>query len=85
MSILETKRGKVLEPSNAKSRGRSRRHKIVSIAAAPQFGSPRNLFSVWDEIADDIREARSIAVLLDFDGSLVKIHLMRFSGWALVK
>ncbi len=74
MSILETQHGKVVELSNAKSRDRSRRHKIVSIAAAPQFGSPRNLFSAWDEIADDIREARSVAVLSDFDGSLVKIQ-----------
>jgi trehalose-phosphatase len=74
MSILDRQRGKVLELSNAKSRGHARRHKIVSITAAPQFGSPRNLFSAWDEIADDIREARSIAVLSDFDGSLVKIQ-----------
>jgi hypothetical protein len=74
MSILETQRGKVLELASGKSSARGRRHKIVSIAAAPQFGSPRNLFSAWDEIADDIREARSIAVLSDFDGSLVKIQ-----------
>lgn len=74
MSILETQHSKVLELSNAKGRGRARRHKIVSIAAAPQFGSPRNLFAAWDELADDIREARSVAVLSDFDGSLVKIQ-----------
>lgn len=74
MSIVETKRGKVLELENAKDRSRSARRKIVSIAAAPQFGSPRNLFSVWDEIAEDLREARSVAVLSDFDGSLVKIQ-----------
>src|ERR1700685_2444940 len=74
MSILETQRGKVVELSNANGRGRARHHKIVSIAAAAQFGSPRNLFSAWDEIADDIREARSIAVLSDVDGSLVKIQ-----------
>jgi trehalose-phosphatase len=74
MTDQETKRGKVLELSDSKSRGRAPRHKIVSIAAAPQFGSPRNLFSDWDEIAEDLREARSIAVLSDFDGSLVKIQ-----------
>jgi len=74
MSILETQRGKILELAKANGRGRARQHKIVSIAAAPQFGSPRNLFSAWDEIADDIREARSIAVLSDFDGSLAKIQ-----------
>src|SRR5271168_2687289 len=74
MSILETQRGKVVELSNANGRGRARHHKIVSIAAAAQFGSPRNLFSAWDEIADDIREACSIAVLSDFDGSLAKIQ-----------
>jgi Trehalose-phosphatase len=74
MSILETQHGKVLELANGGGRGRARGHKIVSIAAAPQFGSPRNLFSAWNEIADDIREARSIAVLSDFDGSLAKIQ-----------
>src|SRR5271163_1447498 len=72
MSILETQRGKILELAKANGRGRARQHKIVSIAAAPQFGSPRNLFSAWDEIADDIREARSIAVLSDFEVSLAK-------------
>jgi trehalose-phosphatase len=74
MSILETQRGKVLELAKGGNHGRARHHKIVSIAAAPQFGSPRNLFSAWSEIADDIREARSIAVLSDFDGSLAKIQ-----------
>jgi trehalose-phosphatase len=74
MTILDTDRGKVLELSDAKSRGRGRRHKIVSIAAAPQFASPRDLFSAWDELRDDISEARTLAVLSDFDGSLVKIQ-----------
>jgi trehalose-phosphatase len=74
MTILETHPGKVLELPKGKGRGRAQRHKIVSISKAAQFGSPRNLFSIWDEIADDIRDARSVAVLSDFDGSLVKIQ-----------
>ena len=48
MSILETQHGKVLELANAKSRGRARRHKIVSIAAA-RNSARRGIYSAWDD------------------------------------
>lgn len=45
---------------------------IPRLAKGPR--SPRYLFRAWNEITDRIRNAESLALLLDFDGTLVRIQ-----------
>ena len=40
----------------------------------PAVHSPRYLFRAWGEIADRLRDAKTCALLLDFDGTLVKLQ-----------
>jgi trehalose 6-phosphate phosphatase len=42
--------------------------------ANPAVHSPRYLFRAWSEIAARIRDANTCALLLDFDGTLVKLQ-----------
>jgi len=42
--------------------------------SAPAAGSPRYLFRAWREITARIRNAEICALLLDFDGTLVKLQ-----------
>jgi trehalose 6-phosphate phosphatase len=41
---------------------------------SPAVHSPRYLFRTWSEIAGRIRDAKICALLLDFDGTLVKLQ-----------
>ena len=64
---IRTKQKRAIEPSRTHSG-----------ADAPQghaaAHAPRNLFRAWSEIAPRIRNAEMCALLLDFDGTLVKLQ-----------
>ena len=53
----------------------SRAHGLPATAKGnPGVHSPRYLFRAWNEIAAQIRDAKTCALLLDFDGTLVKLQ-----------
>jgi trehalose 6-phosphate phosphatase len=55
--------------------GRVRTHFIPSPAGGDRVAhSPRYLFRAWNEIQSHIRNAELCALLLDFDGTLVKLQ-----------
>lgn len=74
MSDSDPKEGKLLEWPGPRSSIQNLRRKLVSIARGPRFGVPRPLFAAWEEIAAEIKMARSVAVLSDFDGTLASIR-----------
>jgi trehalose 6-phosphate phosphatase len=66
-----------LQISLKKKRTIERSHSYGVVAAAnADFGvhAPRYLFRAWDEITSRIRNAEICALLLDFDGTLVKLQ-----------
>src|SRR5277367_990298 len=54
--------------------GHSHSHIVAGAAHSAAAGSPRYLFRAWCEIAGGIRNAKTCALLLDFDGTLVKLQ-----------
>ena len=53
----------------------ARTHGVPSAAKAnPAVHLPRYLFRAWDEIADRLCDAQTSVLLLDFDGTLVKLQ-----------
>jgi trehalose 6-phosphate phosphatase len=70
-----TKHSLQLRPKNKRALEYSRTHPIPGSAKANRtLHSPRYLFSAWGEIAGRIRNAKTCALLLDFDGTLVKLQ-----------
>jgi trehalose 6-phosphate phosphatase len=64
-----------ISPKNKRALEHSRAHGAADAAKGnPAARSPRYLFRSWSEIADRIRNAKTSALLLDFDGTLVKLQ-----------
>jgi trehalose 6-phosphate phosphatase len=64
---IRPKKKRVIEHSHS--------HVVAGAAhSAPAARSPRYLFRAWREIAARIRNAKTCALLLDFDGTLVKLQ-----------
>jgi trehalose 6-phosphate phosphatase len=70
-----TKRTLQIRPKEKRAIEHSRAHGVPGAAEGnPANHSPRYLFRAWDEIAGRIRAAKTCALLLDFDGTLVKLQ-----------
>jgi len=70
-----TKRTLQIRPKEKRAIELSRAHGVRGAAEGnPANHSPRYLFRAWDEIAARIRDAKTCALLLDFDGTLVKLQ-----------
>jgi trehalose 6-phosphate phosphatase len=64
-----------VRPKNKRALEHSRAHGVAGSAKSnPAVHSPRYLFSAWSEIAARLRNAERCALLLDFDGTLVKLQ-----------
>lgn len=64
-----------ISPKKKRTMEHPRSHGVVAAAhAAMGVHAPRYLFRVWGEIATRIRNAEVCALLLDFDGTLVKLQ-----------
>jgi trehalose 6-phosphate phosphatase len=64
-----TKHTSRIRPKNQRAIEHPRAAKVI-----PAIHSPRYLFRAWGEIADRLRDAKTCALLLDFDGTLVKLQ-----------
>jgi trehalose 6-phosphate phosphatase len=70
-----TKHTLQIRPKNKRAHEHSRTLGVAGAAEGnPANHSPRYLFRAWDEIAARIRNAKTCALLLDFDGTLVKLQ-----------
>lgn len=70
-----TKHSLEISPKKKRATEHSRNHGVPSTAKDnPVVHLPRYLFRAWSEIADRIRNAERCALLLDFDGTLVKLR-----------
>jgi trehalose 6-phosphate phosphatase len=70
-----TKHTLQVRPENKRALERSRTHDTPGVTTdTPTVHSPRYLFRAWSEIAARIRDAKTCALLLDFDGTLVKLQ-----------
>jgi trehalose 6-phosphate phosphatase len=64
-----------IRPKKKRTLEHSRAHGVPGAAEGnPAIHSPRYLFRAWGEIADRLRDAKTCALLLDFDGTLVKLQ-----------
>lgn len=64
-----------IRPKKKRTLEYSRAHGVSGAAESnPAIHSPRYLFRAWNEIAARIRDAKTWALLLDFDGTLVKLQ-----------
>jgi trehalose 6-phosphate phosphatase len=64
-----------IRPKKKRTLEHSRAHGVSGAAEGnPAIHSPRYLFRAWGEIADRLRDAKTCALLLDFDGTLVKLQ-----------
>jgi len=64
-----------IRPKKKRTLEYSRAHGVSGAAEGnPAIHSPRYLFRAWGEIADRLRDAKTCALLLDFDGTLVKLQ-----------
>ena len=64
-----------IRPKKKRTLEYSRAHGVSGAAKGnPAVQSPRYLFRAWNEIAGRIRDAKTCALLLDFDGTLVKLQ-----------
>jgi trehalose 6-phosphate phosphatase len=64
-----------IRPKNKRALEHSRAHGVAGSAKSnPAVHSPRYLFPAWNEIAARLRNAERCALLLDFDGTLVKLQ-----------
>jgi trehalose 6-phosphate phosphatase len=64
-----------IRPKKKRTLEYSRAHGVSGAAEGnPAIHSPRYLFRAWNEIAARIRDAKTCALLLDFDGTLVKLQ-----------
>jgi trehalose-phosphatase len=70
-----TKHTLQVRPENNRALEHSRTHGAPGVAKDnPAIHSPRYLFRAWSEIVARIRDAERCALLLDFDGTLVKLQ-----------
>ena len=70
-----TKHTSQIRPKEKRAIELSRAHGVPAAAQGnPAIHSPRYLFRAWAEIADRLRYAKTCALLLDFDGTLVKLR-----------
>ena len=70
-----TKHTSQIRPKEKRAIELSRAHGVPAAAQGnPAVRSPRYLFRAWAEIADRLRYAKTCALLLDFDGTLVKLR-----------
>src|SRR5580698_67878 len=70
-----TKRTLHIRPKEKRAIEHSRAHGVPGAAEGnPANHAPRYLFRAWSEIAGRIRGAKTCALLLDFDGTLVKLQ-----------
>jgi trehalose 6-phosphate phosphatase len=70
-----TKHTLQIGPKKKRAIEHSRTHGVPGAAKSnPVIQSPRYLFRAWGEIAGRIRNAKTCALLLDFDGTLVKLR-----------
>jgi trehalose 6-phosphate phosphatase len=70
-----TKQRLQVRPKNKRALEHARTHVVPEAAMdEPAVHSPRYLFRAWSEIAGRIRNAETCALLLDFDGTLVKLR-----------
>jgi trehalose 6-phosphate phosphatase len=64
-----------IRPKKKRTLEYSRAHGVSGAAESnPAIHSPRYLFRAWNEIAARIRDAKTWALLLDFDGTLVRLQ-----------
>jgi trehalose 6-phosphate phosphatase len=69
------KRTSQITPKNKRALEPARTHGVPGAAkSSPAVPTPRYLFPAWREIAGRIRDAKTCALLLDFDGTLVKLQ-----------
>jgi len=74
-SQAATKHTLQIRPKKKRALEDSRAHGVPGAAKGnPAMHAPRYLFRAWGEIADRLREAKTCALLLDFDGTLVKLQ-----------
>lgn len=70
-----TKHTLQISPRNKRALEYTRTHVVPGAAKGnPAVKSSRYLFRAWSEIAGRIRDAKTCALLLDFDGTLVKLQ-----------
>jgi trehalose 6-phosphate phosphatase len=70
-----TKHSPQVRPKNKRAPEPARGHLVPGAAPGkPAVHAPRYLFRAWSEIAGRIRGAKTCALLLDFDGTLVKLQ-----------
>src|SRR5271156_6165017 len=74
-SQAATKHTLQIRPKKKRALEDSRAHGVPGAAKGnPAMHAPRYLFRAWSEIADRLRKAKTCALLLDFDGTLVKLQ-----------
>src|SRR5271156_3905646 len=74
-SQAATKHTLQIRPKKKRALEDSRVHGVSGAAKGnPAMHAPRYLFRAWSEVADRLREAKTCALLLDFDGTLVKLQ-----------
>src|SRR5271169_3690433 len=74
-SQAATKHTLQIRPKKKRALEDSRAHGVPGAAKGnPAMHAPRYLFRAWGEIADRLRETKTCALLLDFDGTLVKLQ-----------
>jgi trehalose-phosphatase len=63
------------EPTGSNKRsGFAAGERVGKRSAKGRRGEQRHLFAAWEEIAERLRKARHLALLLDFDGTLVNLQ-----------
>jgi trehalose 6-phosphate phosphatase len=71
----KTKHTLQIRPKKKRALAHPRAHGVAGAARGnPAIHAPRYLFRAWSEIAGRIRNAERCALLLDFDGTLVKLQ-----------